>query len=195
MFRLHPDRGFAEARAASERSRQAARRHAGSEAFARAGQRPARRRSELPDLIAAVRDCPNLRLLGLMTMPPWSDDAEQSRPYFRRLRELAVQHRLAASFDGHVARSGSRHRRGRHARAHGNGAVRQAQEAVNVAYYAPLPPARTGVADYAAALLAALRRHGSVEPHARQARRRALSSGQQSTAPRDLPARAGASPA
>jgi uncharacterized pyridoxal phosphate-containing UPF0001 family protein len=26
---------------------------------------------------------------GLMTMPPWSDEAEPSRPYFRRLRELA----------------------------------------------------------------------------------------------------------
>jgi len=32
-----------------------------------------------------------------------------------------------------------------------------------------MPPARTGVADYAAALLAALRRHGTVEPHARHA--------------------------
>ncbi len=40
---------------------------------------------------------------------------------------------------------------------------------MKVAYYAPMPPARTGVADYAAALLAALRRHGSVEPHARHA--------------------------
>ena len=30
-------------------------------------------------------------------------------------------------------------------------------------FYSPLPPARTGVADYAAALLAELRRHGSVE--------------------------------
>jgi len=29
---------------------------------------------ELPDLIAAVRSCGNLNLLGLMTMPPWSDD-------------------------------------------------------------------------------------------------------------------------
>jgi len=48
----------------------------------------------LPDLIAAVKACPNLRLLGLMTMPPWSDDAEASRPYFRRLRELAEQHQL-----------------------------------------------------------------------------------------------------
>jgi uncharacterized pyridoxal phosphate-containing UPF0001 family protein len=29
-----------------------------------------------------------------MTMPPWSDDAERSRPYFRRLRELALLHGL-----------------------------------------------------------------------------------------------------
>jgi len=40
---------------------------------------------------------------------------------------------------------------------------------MRVAYYAPLPPARTGVADYAAALLAALRRHGEVETGARHA--------------------------
>jgi PLP dependent protein len=49
---------------------------------------------ELTELIAAVRECPNLRLLGLMTMPPWSDDAELSRPYFRRLRELGERHGL-----------------------------------------------------------------------------------------------------
>jgi hypothetical protein len=49
---------------------------------------------ELPALIAAVKQCPNLRLLGLMTMPPWSDDAELSRPYFRRLRELGGEHGL-----------------------------------------------------------------------------------------------------
>ena len=30
-------------------------------------------------------------------------------------------------------------------------------------FFSPLPPARTGVADYAAALLAELRRHGRVE--------------------------------
>jgi pyridoxal phosphate enzyme (YggS family) len=48
----------------------------------------------LPELIAAVRGCPNLRLLGLMTMPPWSDDPEAARPSFRRLRELAVRHGL-----------------------------------------------------------------------------------------------------
>jgi PLP dependent protein len=31
---------------------------------------------------------------GLMTMPPETDDAEASRPYFRRLRELAEAHGL-----------------------------------------------------------------------------------------------------
>jgi pyridoxal phosphate enzyme (YggS family) len=50
---------------------------------------------ELEALIAAVRACPHLRLEGLMVMPPWSEDAEASRPYFRRLRELAARHGLA----------------------------------------------------------------------------------------------------
>jgi hypothetical protein len=49
---------------------------------------------ELPELIEAVRACSNLNLLGLMTMPPWSDDPEAARPYFRRLRELAERHGL-----------------------------------------------------------------------------------------------------
>ncbi len=31
---------------------------------------------------------------GLMTMPPFADDPEASRPYFRRLRELAEEHGL-----------------------------------------------------------------------------------------------------
>ena len=31
---------------------------------------------------------------GLMTMPPATDDPESSRPYFRRLRELAAEHGL-----------------------------------------------------------------------------------------------------
>jgi uncharacterized pyridoxal phosphate-containing UPF0001 family protein len=32
---------------------------------------------------------------GLMTMPPLADDPEASRPYFRRLHELAQEHGLA----------------------------------------------------------------------------------------------------
>jgi len=57
---------------------------------AKSGADPA----ELPALIDAVRVTKHLNLIGLMTMPPWSDDAEPSRPYFRRLRELALQFRL-----------------------------------------------------------------------------------------------------
>jgi len=47
--------------------------------------------ADLAPLIDAVRASANLRLTGLMTMPPWTDDAEPSRPYFRQLRELAVR--------------------------------------------------------------------------------------------------------
>ena len=43
----------------------------------------------LPVLVEAIGACANLRLTGLMTMPPWSDDPEQTRPYFRRLAALA----------------------------------------------------------------------------------------------------------
>jgi pyridoxal phosphate enzyme (YggS family) len=57
---------------------------------AKSGADPA----ELPELIDAVRGCPNLALTGLMTMPPWSDDPEASRPYFRKLRDLAERHEL-----------------------------------------------------------------------------------------------------
>jgi len=49
---------------------------------------------ELPALVEAVRACPSLELTGLMTMPPWSEDPEESRPYFRCLRELAERFRI-----------------------------------------------------------------------------------------------------
>jgi pyridoxal phosphate enzyme (YggS family) len=49
----------------------------------------------LPAVKAAVEECQNLRLRGLMIMPPWFDDPEQARPYFRRCRELAEEHGLA----------------------------------------------------------------------------------------------------
>jgi hypothetical protein len=41
-----------------------------------------------------IAACENLQLLGLMTMPPWSEDQEGSRPYFRRLRKIAARHEL-----------------------------------------------------------------------------------------------------
>lgn len=49
---------------------------------------------DLPALIDAVRALPNLRLRGLMTMPPWNEDPETARPYFQRLHQLAEQHQL-----------------------------------------------------------------------------------------------------
>ena len=45
--------------------------------------------AELPALLAAY---PHVR--GLMTMPPAASDPEDSRRYFRRLRELAGEHGL-----------------------------------------------------------------------------------------------------
>jgi uncharacterized pyridoxal phosphate-containing UPF0001 family protein len=44
---------------------------------------------ELPRFLELYGD-----VRGLMTMPPASDDPEASRPYFRRLRELAETHGL-----------------------------------------------------------------------------------------------------
>ncbi len=44
---------------------------------------------ELPGLLAAYGG-----VRGLMTMPPFATRPEDSRPYFRRLRELAAEHGL-----------------------------------------------------------------------------------------------------
>jgi PLP dependent protein len=44
---------------------------------------------DLADFLALYPD-----VRGLMTMPPATDDPEASRPYFRRLRELAEAHGL-----------------------------------------------------------------------------------------------------
>ncbi len=44
---------------------------------------------QLPGLLERYPD-----VRGLMTMPPAADDPEASRPYFRRLRELAQHHGL-----------------------------------------------------------------------------------------------------
>lgn len=48
-------------------------------------------------------------------------------------------------------------------RPRGHGPVRTPEKGLTVGFYSPLPPARTGVADYSAALLAELRHHGKVE--------------------------------
>ncbi len=44
--------------------------------------------SDLPELARFLAGCRHLRLSGLMTIPPYFEDPELVRPYFRRLREL-----------------------------------------------------------------------------------------------------------
>jgi pyridoxal phosphate enzyme (YggS family) len=61
-----------------------------SEEENKSGARP----EDLPSLLDAAASCPHLNLSGLMTMPPWSTDAEQSRPYFQQLARLARQFAL-----------------------------------------------------------------------------------------------------
>jgi uncharacterized pyridoxal phosphate-containing UPF0001 family protein len=47
-----------------------------------------------PDELGAfIERCP-VQVVGLMAMPPFAEDPEQSRPYFAALRELAREHGL-----------------------------------------------------------------------------------------------------
>ena len=45
------------------------------------------------DLGAFLARCP-VKAVGLMTMPPFAEDPEESRPHFAALRELAAEHGL-----------------------------------------------------------------------------------------------------
>jgi pyridoxal phosphate enzyme (YggS family) len=58
-----------------------------SEEASKAGASP----EDLPALIDAIQSCERLQLTGLMTMPPWSADPAETRPYFRKLAALARQ--------------------------------------------------------------------------------------------------------
>jgi len=42
----------------------------------------------VPDLMREASSCRAARIVGLMTIPPFFDDPERTRPYFIRLREL-----------------------------------------------------------------------------------------------------------
>jgi hypothetical protein len=61
-----------------------------SEEDAKSGADPA----DLPAITDAIRGSRNLNLVGLMTVPPWSEDAETARPYFARLRELGERYAI-----------------------------------------------------------------------------------------------------
>jgi pyridoxal phosphate enzyme (YggS family) len=44
--------------------------------------------AELRQLVDGLAGLNRIQLIGLMTLPPFFDDPEQARPFFRRLREL-----------------------------------------------------------------------------------------------------------
>lgn len=44
--------------------------------------------ADAPTLIRRIAPMDGLKIKGLMTMPPWFDDPEPARPFFRILREL-----------------------------------------------------------------------------------------------------------
>jgi pyridoxal phosphate enzyme (YggS family) len=58
---------------------------------------------ELEQLLVAVPGLQALQVRGLMTIPPFTEDPQQARPYFRRLRELrdqiAARHLPAVNLD------------------------------------------------------------------------------------------------
>ena len=54
--------------------------------------------SELSHLVDGLGPLTHLDLIGLMTLPPFFDDVEQSRPFFRRLRELRDEFETRGAF-------------------------------------------------------------------------------------------------
>lgn len=48
----------------------------------------ARNSEELENLLAAAPGLEHLEILGLMTIPPFTENPQQARPYFRQLRDL-----------------------------------------------------------------------------------------------------------
>jgi PLP dependent protein len=46
---------------------------------------------ELDELLQAAHQLDHLEFRGLMTIPPFTEDSQQARPYFRRLREVRDQ--------------------------------------------------------------------------------------------------------
>jgi len=67
--------------------------------------------SEFDDLLSAAPELTSLDFQGLMTVPPYSEDPEDSRPYFRKMRELfdEIGHRSVASIAMNVLSMGMSH--------------------------------------------------------------------------------------
>ena len=70
------------------------------------GREPSKHGIDPDELLPFLRAClrlPGLHVRGLMCIPPPADDPEQSRPYFRRMREL-LEEALEAGIPGFQGR-------------------------------------------------------------------------------------------
>ena len=52
----------------------------------------------MPALVESLKACSRVRCRGLMSLPPFFEDAELVRPYFRRLRSLRDELRARRVF-------------------------------------------------------------------------------------------------
>lgn len=66
---------------------------------------------ELDDLLASADRLPALDFRGLMTVPPFTDDPEGARPYFRRLRSIrnSIQQRKLPAINMDILSMGMSH--------------------------------------------------------------------------------------
>jgi len=53
---------------------------------------------ELTELVTGLKRLERVQLVGLMTLPPFFDDPEQARPFYRRLRELRDELAVQGAF-------------------------------------------------------------------------------------------------
>ena len=83
-------------------------------------------------LVREAAKLKHIAIKGLMTMPPFLDDPEEVRPYFKKLRELVGRHREGeysrrlheGAFHGHERGFRGCHRRRRDDGAGGDGDIR-----------------------------------------------------------------------
>jgi pyridoxal phosphate enzyme (YggS family) len=66
---------------------------------------------ELEQLLKSAPSLPHLNFSGLMTVPPYGEEAERSRPFFRKMRELAgsIQRRGLPGISMNVLSMGMSH--------------------------------------------------------------------------------------
>ena len=65
--------------------------------------------SQLFPALESLRGLGAVRLLGLMALPPYEEDAERTRPYFRRLRALCDRAKQAGLIEGAELSMGMSH--------------------------------------------------------------------------------------